>query len=118
MWGSTGLMWKVQFRKSKKSCVKCAKSWPRSTRGSSNGAPVYDAAHKRLEAELGDLLFAAVNLCRKAGVHPALALDSANSKFATRFHAVERLAAERGIAVGSASLAELDALWDQVKSTE
>ena len=80
--------------------------------------PNYDEAHAKLEAELGDLLFAAVNLCRKAGVHPALALDSANVKFARRFEAVERLAAGRGLAVGSASLAELDALWDEVKATE
>jgi nucleoside triphosphate diphosphatase len=81
-------------------------------------APVYDKAHERLEAELGDLLFAAVNLCRKAGVHPALALDSANVKFARRFQAVEQTAAERGFAVGSASLEQLDAIWDEVKSQE
>jgi uncharacterized protein YabN with tetrapyrrole methylase and pyrophosphatase domain len=81
-------------------------------------APRYDEAHAKLEGELGDLLFAAVNLCRKAGVHPALALDSANVKFARRFQAVERMAAERGIAVGSASLEELDKIWDEVKATE
>jgi MazG family protein len=81
-------------------------------------APLYDEAHAKLEGELGDLLFAAVNLCRKAGVHPALALDSANVKFARRFQAVERMAAERGIAVGSASLEELDKIWDEVKATE
>src|SRR5688572_16789407 len=47
-------------------------------------APVYDAAHEALESELGDLLFAVVNLPRKLGVHPALALDKANIKFARR----------------------------------
>src|SRR5689334_19925748 len=41
-------------------------------------AAEYDEAHARLEDELGDLLFAVVNLCRKAAVHPALALDRAN----------------------------------------
>jgi MazG family protein len=82
------------------------------------GAPKYDAQHARLEGELGDLLFAVVNLCRKAGVHPALALDKANVKFATRFGAVERMATERGLTVGKASLAELDALWDEVKELE
>jgi MazG family protein len=71
-----------------------------------------------LEAELGDLLFAVVNLCRKAGVHPALALDKANVKFARRFGAVERLAADRGLKVGEATLEQLDALWDEVKGGE
>jgi MazG family protein len=81
-------------------------------------APVYDARHARVEGELGDLLFAVVNLCRKAGVHPALALDKANVKFARRFREVERLAAERGLKVGAASLEELDSLWDVVKAGE
>ena len=56
-----------------------------------------------------------MNLCRKADVHAAVALDRANTKFVRRFTAVEQLAAERGIQVGSASLAELDVLWDDVK---
>jgi MazG family protein len=80
--------------------------------------PKYDEQHARLESELGDLLFAVVNLCRKASVHPALALDKANVKFATRFGAVERLASERGLTVGKASLEELDALWDEIKTLE
>ena len=83
-----------------------------------HGAPVYDARHEALEGELGDLLFAVVNLCRKAGVHASLALDKANAKFARRFGEVERLATERGLVVGEASLAELDAVWDEVKGRE
>jgi nucleoside triphosphate diphosphatase len=73
------------------------------------------AAHDAIEGELGDLLFAVVNLCRKANVHASVALDRANQKFVRRFTAVERLATERGVHVGSASLAELDLLWDDVK---
>jgi MazG family protein len=69
----------------------------------------------RLEDELGDLLFAVVNLCRKANVHPALALDRANIKFSKRFSAVERVARERGLKVGEATLEQLDAIWDEVK---
>lgn len=80
--------------------------------------PRYDEKHARLEAELGDLLFAVVNLCRKASVHPALALDKANVKFANRFGAVERMATERGLKVGEATLEQLDALWDEVKAAE
>lgn len=76
------------------------------------------AAHRALEEELGDLLFAVVNLCRRAGVHPALALDRANDKFVRRFEAVERLAAARGLVLGEATLEALDALWDEVKAGE
>ena len=81
-----------------------------------HGVPSGDPRHARLEGELGDLLFSVVNLCRKAGVHPSLALDKANAKFQARFEAVERLAAERGIDVRTAGLAALDKLWDEVKS--
>ncbi|MEO6877531.1 MAG: nucleoside triphosphate pyrophosphohydrolase [Gemmatimonadaceae bacterium] len=80
--------------------------------------PSYDARHQRVEEEVGDLLFAVVNLARKAGVHPALALDTANVKFARRFGAVERIAAERGLKVGEASLEQLDAIWDEIKAVE
>jgi MazG family protein len=80
--------------------------------------PVLDARHYALEAELGDLLFAVVNLCRKAGVHASIALDKANAKFERRFQEVERLARERGIDVTHAGLEKLDALWDEAKRAE
>jgi MazG family protein len=82
------------------------------------GSPEEAHAHEALESELGDLLFAVVNLCRKAGVHASLALDRANDKFVRRFERVEQLAAQRGIVMGEADLATLDALWDEVKSLE
>ena len=78
-------------------------------------APQFDELHEKLEDELGDLLFSCVNLCRKVGVHASLALDRANRKFADRFTQVEKLAGERGLAMDGMSLAELDALWDEVK---
>jgi nucleoside triphosphate diphosphatase len=77
--------------------------------------PVRDEAHERITEELGDLLFSCVNLCRKAQVHASLALDRANLKFQRRFEQVEQLARARGIEMGTASLAELDTLWDEVK---
>jgi nucleoside triphosphate diphosphatase len=80
--------------------------------------PVLDARHYALEAELGDLLFAVVNLCRKAGVHASIALDKANAKFERRFREIERLAKERGIDVSHAGLEKLDALWDETKRAE
>jgi uncharacterized protein YabN with tetrapyrrole methylase and pyrophosphatase domain len=80
--------------------------------------PVLDARHDALEAELGDLLFAVVNLCRKASVHASIALDKANAKFERRFQRIEQLAAQRGIDVKSAGLEQLDALWDEAKGEE
>jgi MazG family protein len=80
--------------------------------GAPPGTGVPDA---RLEEELGDLLFSVVNLARKLGVHPSLALDKANLKFASRFQAIEQLAKSRGIDVRSAGLEVLDGLWEEVK---
>src|SRR5436309_1238181 len=68
--------------------------------------------------EMGDLLFAVVNLARKLGIEPGQALEKANEKFTRRFEQVERLAAERGIAVGRVELAVLDKLWDEVKQSD
>jgi MazG family protein len=82
------------------------------------GVPVHDERHAALEDELGDLLFAVVNLCRKAGVHAALALDRANLKFVRRFEAMERLAASRGLDFAALGLERLDALWEEVKGEE
>ena len=68
-----------------------------------------------LEEELGDLLFAVVNLTRLTGTHSLQALQRANAKFTQRFEALEALAAQRGIVLGEASLQELDALWEEIK---
>jgi ATP diphosphatase len=70
---------------------------------------------ERVVHEVGDLLFAAVNLARKAGVDPRAALEGSNRRFAHRFRAVERLARDRGIDVHTAGLEELDGLWEAVK---
>jgi MazG family protein len=75
-------------------------------------APAID---ERLADEIGDLLFAVVNLARKLAVQPHTALDRANRKFRARFEAVERLARERGVDVASAELEVLDGLWNEVK---
>src|SRR5213594_3912538 len=71
-----------------------------------------------LRDEIGDLLFAVVNLSRKLSIDPRAALERANDKFRRRFEAVERLAAERGVDVGRASLEDLDRLWDEVKTRD
>jgi MazG family protein len=71
---------------------------------------------EQLMDEFGDLLFAVVNLARKAGVQPGPALDRANRKFRARFEAVETLCAARGIDLDTAGLEVLDGLWDEVKT--
>lgn len=79
------------------------------------GEPVHPPAPDDLVAEIGDLLFAVVNLARKARVEPSTALDHANRKFRKRFEAVEQLAEARGLELATAGLEALDGLWDEVK---
>lgn len=71
-----------------------------------------------LEEELGDLLFSVVNLTRLAGSHAMTALEAANAKFASRFAALERLAANRGLSLSNLSLADMEALWEEAKRGE
>lgn len=66
--------------------------------------------------ELGDLLFAVVNVARHLRLDPELALRAATDKFRTRFEGVEQLARQRSIDLRTADLSVLDALWDEVKS--
>jgi MazG family protein len=68
-----------------------------------------------IEDELGDLLFATVNLARKLAIDPGAALERANLKFTGRFEKLEKLAEARGFEMGRASLEELDKLWNEVK---
>ncbi len=74
------------------------------------------AAPAEREDELGDLLFAVVNLARWLEVDPESALRRANAKFAERFAAVEAAAKAQGRAMTEMSLAELDQLWEAAKS--
>jgi tetrapyrrole methylase family protein/MazG family protein len=68
------------------------------------------------EEELGDLLFAVVNVARHLGFDPESALRGATAKFRDRFTAVEGLAEARGIDLVAADLPTLDALWDEIKA--
>ncbi|HZP77067.1 MAG TPA: nucleoside triphosphate pyrophosphohydrolase [Pseudolabrys sp.] len=76
------------------------------------GKPV-DAAK-----EVGDLLFAVVNLARHLDADPEGVLRGTNAKFERRFAAIERALAVRGKAPKDATLAEMDALWDEAKRAE
>lgn len=73
------------------------------------------ARREQVEDEIGDLLFATVNLARKLGIEAGQALERANLKFTDRFEKVEKLAEEHGLEMGRASLEELDKLWDEAK---
>jgi uncharacterized protein YabN with tetrapyrrole methylase and pyrophosphatase domain len=68
--------------------------------------------------ELGDVLFAVVNVARHLDVDPEAALRHAAGKFAGRFRSVEALARTRGVDMASSDLGVLDALWAQVKRGE
>ncbi len=68
------------------------------------------------EAELGDLLFAVVNLARWLKVDAESALRAANRRFARRFAQMEALCRQRGLKLAELSLAEQDALWEEVKA--
>lgn len=70
----------------------------------------------RAEEEMGDLLFAIANLSRKLGIEPEAALRRANEKFTRRFEAVERAFIARQQSIGEASLEEMEAEWQRVKS--
>jgi len=68
--------------------------------------------------EVGDLLFAVVNLARHLGADPEDILRQANLKFERRFGSIERALAAHGKTPKEATLAEMDALWDAAKATE
>ncbi len=68
--------------------------------------------------EIGDLLFAVANLARHVKADPESAVRRANVKFARRFRFIEQELARRNVPLGQASLAEMDALWDEAKALE
>jgi ATP diphosphatase len=71
-----------------------------------------------LAEETGDLLFALVNLARHVGADPEMALRGTNAKFERRFGYIERTLAAQERSLESASLQEMDALWDAAKEIE
>jgi ATP diphosphatase len=71
-----------------------------------------------IAGEVGDLLFAVVNLARHLDADPEAVLRRTNLKFERRFAAIERALAARGKAPQQASLAEMDALWNEAKAAE
>src|SRR5262245_1618473 len=71
----------------------------------------------RTEEEMGDLLFSIANLARKLGIEPESALRKANEKFSVRFEALERAFEKRARSIHDATLDEMEAEWQAVKSS-
>ena len=73
-------------------------------------------ADRAVAREIGDLLFAVVNLARHLAVDPERELRAASRRFRDRFHHIERRLAEQGRRPSQATLVEMDALWEEAKS--
>jgi ATP diphosphatase len=73
---------------------------------------------KQSAAEVGDLLFAVVNLARHLDADPEAVLRATNQKFERRFGSIERALATRGKTPDQSTLAEMDALWNEAKAAE
>jgi len=78
-------------------------------------AAIESKDQKSIEDELGDLLFAVVNLARKCGIDAESALQNATDKFRARFNRLEDKLKSRGKRLGDAGLDEMDAIWNEIK---
>lgn len=118
----------MRAQKIQKQCAKVGFDWPelppvlakveeelQEVKAELAKAPL-DKAH--LEEELGDLLFATVNLVRHVKCDAEDTLRKANEKFARRFRAVEGMARQNGQDLAMLSLEEMDSLWNAVKQQE
>ena len=81
-------------------------------------AEIKDGLREKAAAEVGDLLFAVVNLARHLDADPEGILRLANQKFERRFGAIERALEARGKTAKDATLSEMDSLWDAAKAAE
>src|SRR5262245_54873781 len=73
--------------------------------------------HEMIEDEVGDLLFAVVNLARKCKIDAEGTLQSATNKFVARFNRLEDELAVRGKKLGEVELAEMDEIWNEIKNS-
>lgn len=78
---------------------------------------ILEQDRKSIEDEVGDLLFAIVNLARKCKLDAESALQGATDKFVARFNRLEDELTARGKKLGDVDLAEMDAIWNQIKQT-
>ncbi len=119
-----GLPALLKAKKLQKKAAKVGFDWPdvegvaakiREELAESEETFVFPDEDPRVQEELGDLLFAVVNLCRKRGVDPEIALAATNRKFETRFNFMEDVLLEQGTPLGEATLDTMEAGWQQAK---
>ncbi len=79
---------------------------------------VQSGRSEHVEDELGDLLFAVVNLARFLKVDPEIAAKKASAKFARRFRQMERVARQKGTTLAEVPRGEMESLWDEAKAAE
>ena len=72
----------------------------------------------RIESEVGDILFVAVNLARFLNIDPEIAMKKASSKFSRRFHEMERLARQQGTTLAEIPRPQMESLWEQSKQQD
>ena len=84
-------------------------------RSATGGIRVAAATEQAIEDEIGDLLFAVVNLARKCKLDAESTLQAATDKFVTRFNRLEDELQAQGKRLGDAGLAELDEIWNRIK---
>jgi len=81
------------------------------------GAELPTADKDKIADELGDVLFAVVNLARHLEIDPEMALRGTNAKFERRFKYIERMLLQKGRSPEESTLEEMDALWNEAKVT-
>jgi tetrapyrrole methylase family protein/MazG family protein len=93
--------------------------WKKVSEETAEFQEVYEQKNNdKMEAEMGDLLFAVVNVARFAGIEPETALTRTNNKFLKRFRSMENTALERGYKIEKLPLKQLDELWNEAKGHE
>lgn len=120
-----GLAPLVKAEKLQKRCAKVGFDWPEASQVVGKIHEEIDEVQQELaqavlnqpavQEEVGDLLFAVVNLARHLNVNPDQALRQANNKFEQRFRGVEQILRQQALPVEQASLEQMEAAWQQVK---
>ena len=89
-------------------------------RGQAFAAGVHDdgTSATKIKEEFGDILFVMANIARHLEIDPETALRGANQKFTRRFAYIEQRLAEHGKTPAQSDLAEMDALWDEIRAAD